>query len=89
MWRGITTYHRRDKGIEADPEKGPFSPSSFHQGDSTVDAPSWSSMQDIEASLSIDDNTIRRYVKAFKEKGLKRYMQDGFVPYSGKLTEEE
>ena len=46
-------------------------------------------MQDIEASLSIDDNTIRRYVKAFKEKGLKRYMQDGFVPYSGKLTEEE
>ncbi len=43
----------------------------------------------IQMSLTLDDNTIRRYVKGFQEKGLKRYMEDGFIPYSGKLTEEE
>ena len=42
----------------------------------------------IEMSLGIDDNTIFRYAKAYKEKGLKRYMEDGYVPYSGKLSEE-
>ncbi len=47
------------------------------------------SMEAIQMSLTLDDNTIRRYVKAFQEKGLKRYMEDGYHPYSGKLTEEQ
>ena len=46
-------------------------------------------ISEIEVSLGLDDNTIRRYVKAFKEKGLKSYMQDGYVPYSGKLSDED
>lgn len=40
-------------------------------------------------SLTLDDNTIRRYVKGFQEKGLKRYMEDGYLAYSGKLSEEQ
>jgi transposase len=47
------------------------------------------SLEDIQASLNIGDNTIRRYVKGYREKGLKRYMEDGYVPYCGKLTEEQ
>jgi transposase len=47
------------------------------------------SMEAIQMSLTLDDNTIGRYVKAFQQKGLKRYMEDGYVPYSGKLTEEQ
>lgn len=47
------------------------------------------SMEDIQMSLTLDDNTIRRYVKAFRVKGLKRYMEDGYVPYCGKLTAEQ
>jgi len=47
------------------------------------------SIEVIQMSLSLDDNTIRRYVKAFQERGLKRYMEDGYVPYSGKLTDEQ
>ncbi len=46
-------------------------------------------ISEIEVCLGLDDNTIRRYVRSFKEKGLKRYMQDGYVPYSGKLSDEE
>ncbi len=47
------------------------------------------SLEDIAAIFSLNDNTIRRYVKAFKEKGLKSYMEDGYIPYSGNLSEEE
>ena len=47
------------------------------------------SMEDIQMSLTLDDNTIRRYVKAFQEKGLKRYMEDGYLAYSGKLSDEQ
>lgn len=43
----------------------------------------------IEAALGLDDNTIRRYVKAFKERGVTAYLIDGFMPYSGKLSEEQ
>ncbi len=43
----------------------------------------------IEAALGIDDNTIRRYVKGYRERGLKRYLEDGYLPYCGKLTEEQ
>lgn len=46
-------------------------------------------MEDIQMSLTLDDNTINRYVKAFQEKGLKRYMEDGYIPYSGKLSDEQ
>jgi len=47
------------------------------------------SLEDIQASLNIDDNTIRRYVKGYREKGLKSYLEDGYVPYSGKLNEKQ
>lgn len=47
------------------------------------------SLEDIQASLNIDDNTIRRYVKGYREKGLKRYLEDGYIPYSGKLSEQQ
>ena len=47
------------------------------------------SVEDIQLSLTLDDNTIRRYVRAFQEKGLEHYMQDGYLPYSGKLTDEQ
>lgn len=43
----------------------------------------------VQMSLTLDDNTIRRYAKGFREKGLKRYMEDGYLPYSGKLTDEQ
>lgn len=47
------------------------------------------SSEDIQMSLTLGDNTIRRYVKGFQEKGLKRYMEDGYMPYTGKLTDEQ
>jgi transposase len=47
------------------------------------------SIEDIEVSLGIDDNTIRRYVKGYRERGLKRYMQDGYISYCGKLSKEQ
>jgi len=47
------------------------------------------SSSDIQLSLTLDDNTIRRYVRGYQEKGLKRYMEDGYVPYSGKLSEQQ
>lgn len=47
------------------------------------------SIEYIEVSLGIDDNTIRRYVKGYRERSLKRYLQDGYIPYFGKLTEQQ
>lgn len=47
------------------------------------------SLQDIELSLSIDDNTIRRYARGFLEKGLSNYLSDNYVPYTGRLTDEQ
>ncbi len=44
---------------------------------------------DIEAALGIDDNTIYRYAQAYQKVGLKSYIEDGYVSYSGKLTEEQ
>lgn len=43
----------------------------------------------IEAALGLDDNTIRRYWEAYEEKGLHDYLSDNYVPYGGKLLEEE
>lgn len=47
------------------------------------------SYEDIKESLSLDESTISRYVKGFKTKGLKSYMEDGYIPYSGRLTPDQ
>lgn len=43
----------------------------------------------IESALGIDDNTIYRYGKAYKKVGVKKYIEDGYIPYTGKLSEEQ
>ena len=43
----------------------------------------------IEAALGMDDNTIRRYVDGYRKRGLDNYLTDGYIPYSGKLNEEQ
>lgn len=43
----------------------------------------------VEAALGLDDNTIRRYWSGYKEEGLEVYLSDNYVPYAGKLTDEE
>lgn len=43
----------------------------------------------IEAALGMDDNTIRRYVKGYRKRGLSSYLKDGYIPFSGKLNEEQ
>lgn len=43
----------------------------------------------IEAALGLDDNTIRRYVRGYQKKGLKKYLESGYIPYSGKLNDTE
>ena len=43
----------------------------------------------IEAALGLDDNTIRRYVKGYEKRGLESYLKDGYIPYSGKLSEAQ
>lgn len=43
----------------------------------------------IEAALGLDDNTIRRYVKGYEKRGLENYLKDGYIPYSGRLDEEQ
>ena len=47
------------------------------------------SVSDIQDFLGIDDNTIYRYVKAYQKVGLQSYLKDGYIPYSGKLAEEQ
>ncbi|MEM7572751.1 MAG: winged helix-turn-helix domain-containing protein [Bacteroidota bacterium] len=44
------------------------------------------SLADIQLSLSIDDNTIRRYLQGFLTKDLEEYLSDNYVPYASKLT---
>lgn len=43
----------------------------------------------IEATLGLDDNTIRRYWEGYFDKGIETYLSDHYVPNSGKLTEEQ
>jgi transposase len=43
----------------------------------------------IANSLGIDDSTVFRYQKAFKEKGLDSYLDNRYVAYSGKLSQEQ
>lgn len=47
------------------------------------------SLDVICASLSLDENTVYRYAKAFREKGLEVYLVDKYVRYEGKLTQEQ
>lgn len=47
------------------------------------------SIPTIEDFLGIDDNSIYRYVKAYRQLGLEDYMKDNYKPYSGKLSEEQ
>lgn len=47
------------------------------------------SIELIEAALGLDDNTIRRYWEGYEEKGIDTYLADHYVPYCGKLTEEQ
>jgi transposase len=43
----------------------------------------------IEGALGLDDNTIRRYWEGYEDKGIETYLADHYVPYSGKLSEEQ
>jgi transposase len=43
----------------------------------------------IEAALGLDDNTIRRYVKGYEKRGLDNYLKDGYIPFSGRLNNEQ
>jgi transposase len=47
------------------------------------------SAQDIADSLGIDDETVHRYRRAFQALGLQSYLDAGFVPYTGKLSDEQ
>jgi len=46
-------------------------------------------VQQIQALLGIDDNTIYRHVKAYQKVGLHVYLSDNFVAYQGKLSKEQ
>lgn len=43
----------------------------------------------VQAALGLDDKTVRRYWEGYQTKGIETYLADHYVPYSGKLTEEE
>ncbi|MEO0333134.1 MAG: IS630 family transposase [Bacteroidota bacterium] len=43
----------------------------------------------VQAALGLDDNTIRRYWEGYEAKGIDTYLADHYVPYCGKLTDEQ
>ena len=47
------------------------------------------SVSDVEDILAIDDNTIYRYVRGYLKVDLETYLSDDYVPFSGRLTEEQ
>ena len=47
------------------------------------------SIESIQAALGLDDNTIRRYVKKYKDKGFERFVKDNYLKYQGKLRTEQ
>lgn len=47
------------------------------------------SVEMVEGALGLDDNTIRRYWEGYEEKGIETYLADHYVPYSGKLSDEQ
>ncbi|MEL6973675.1 MAG: IS630 family transposase [Bacteroidota bacterium] len=47
------------------------------------------SIEMVEGALGLDDNTIRRYWEGYQSKGIETYLADHYVPYTGKLTNEE
>lgn len=44
---------------------------------------------DISSFLGIDDNTVYRYADSYRTVDLPTYLSDGFVPYQGKLNQEQ
>ncbi|WP_157975964.1 helix-turn-helix domain-containing protein [Lewinella sp. IMCC34191] len=47
------------------------------------------SVEMVQAALGLDDNTVRRYWGGYQDKGIDTYLADHYVPYMGKLTEEQ
>jgi len=47
------------------------------------------SVSEIQDLLGIDDNSVYRYAKAFRQVGLEEYLNDHFKPYSGKLSDAQ
>ncbi len=47
------------------------------------------SVSDVKDILAIDDNTIYRYVRGYLKVDLETYLSDDYVPFSGRLTEEQ
>lgn len=47
------------------------------------------SVSTVQAALGLDDNTVRRYWEGYQDKGIDTYLADHYVPYTGKLTEEQ
>lgn len=47
------------------------------------------SVEQVRIFLGIDENTVYRHVGRFREVGIQRYMNDNFVAYQGKLSEEQ
>jgi len=47
------------------------------------------SVETVQAALGLDDNTIRRYWQGYQDIGIETYLADHYVPYTGKLTEEQ
>ena len=43
----------------------------------------------VQAALGLDDNTVRRYWQGYEEIGIETYLADHYVPYTGKLTEQQ
>ena len=43
----------------------------------------------IEPALGLDDNTIRRYVKLYKDLDIEDYLKDNYVRYGGCLISEQ
>ena len=43
----------------------------------------------IESALGLDDNTIRRYVKSYKDLDIEDYLKDNYVRYGGCLISEQ
>jgi len=43
----------------------------------------------IQSALGIDDNTVRRYLNKYKEKGFDKSVSDNYLRYQGKLNEKQ
>lgn len=46
-------------------------------------------VQVVQAALGLDDNTIYRYEHSYHKVGLEVFLDDGYVVYSGRLTDDQ